>query len=109
MTKLELYIIAALVALLLGGGGFVYVRHLEGELRDTKAALVSAHQQSTVNQAGAAINDRRAANVAHATHKAEEGRDAVQNAPDLDAALSEFGAALDGVRAAGSQPVAAPH
>jgi len=55
-----------------------------------------------------AINDRRAANTAHAHAQAQEGRHAIEIAPDLDAALAEYGAALERVRQSGHAPVAEP-
>jgi hypothetical protein len=109
ITKLEVYLALAAFLVLLGGGGFLYVRHLQDDLKDTQDKLATASQQATVNQGGAQINDRRAANVAHVATKSQEGRDAVQNAPDLDAALAQYGAAVDGVRAAGHAPVDPPH
>ena len=80
-----------------------------GRRKAAEAKAAAAEIQSAINSVSAEVNDTRAANVARATRKAEEGRRAVQKAPDLDSALAEYGDAIDRVRAEGHSPVADPH
>ena len=82
--------------------------YLHGELKAVRAELVQAKAQVEVSEASADISDKRAVNVGRAIKRSEESRRAVQKAPDIDSALAEFGAGLDGVRAEGHRPVTSP-
>jgi hypothetical protein len=106
MSPFTPYILAASLAV--GAGGTWYVMDLRHDLKAARAELATAKTQATVNQAGADINDTRCANVARARKHAEEGRHAVDTAPDIDSALGSLGDALDRVRAEGHRPVAEP-
>ncbi|MEH0194590.1 hypothetical protein V7S57_02525 [Caulobacter sp. CCNWLY153] len=69
---------------------------------------VVAGQQAASNGAGAAINDRRATNVANIQKTAQEARYEVATSTDHDDALRRYLAGLERVRHEGAAGVADP-
>jgi len=70
-----------------------------------KARAVVAEQQATTNQTVANVNGRRAVNAAKAQVAERKAADAIEAAPDVESALAEFSAGIDGVRWEGHAPV----
>lgn len=103
---MEARILAWVLGLALVAGGILYVRDLQADLVEAKDQLVPAQQQGRINQAGAEIGARVAANTSKAATAAQEATHAVDQSQDLDGALDQWSLGVDRVRAQGSAPVA---
>ncbi|MBO9710666.1 MAG: hypothetical protein J7521_20890 [Caulobacter sp.] len=86
--------------------GVLYVRGLQADLAEARDQLKPAVQQGQINQAGAEIGARVAANTSRAAAAAQEAIHDVDQAQDLDSALAQWSRGVDRVRVEGAAPVA---
>lgn len=78
------HLIGGAVALTALGGGFLYIRHLQGEVREARAAREAAEAQAKVDQATTKALDRYHTQTVILREKADAGVQSVRQAPGAD-------------------------
>lgn len=81
---LRLYLITGAVVLVLLGGGALYVRYLQGEVREARAEAAAQTRQAELNNAGMKSVDRYTREVRVIEKQAQEAQDAVRQDPGAD-------------------------